>query len=363
MNRPELLSYRLKSIGKAVAFGAVAGGLVGYSTSFFDEINPIGPILRGLLIASFIVAHIGIFEEFFFNSKLRKKSYLTLLISRTIIHSTAILFWLVIINAISLSMLTDLSFFEGIYYYLYEASFDRDAIMIVIGTTVMISLLQIKEFHTKGNLTKFILGVYHQPREVERIFLFLDLKSSTAIAEKLGNFAYSNFLIDYYYDITEAILMAEAEIYQYVGDEIILSWSLNKGIKNANCINCFFDIRNSIELKKSKYIEQYGVHPEFKAGLHGGNVVVTSIGDFKKEIVYHGDALNTAARLETECNKHNQIFLTSEYILKNIHLPEYLEVSLIDEMQLRGKEEKIKVYGLNFIRKITPQTDLNIRDS
>jgi adenylate cyclase len=352
LNRPELLSYRLKSIGKAIVIGAVAGGFVGYSTSFLDEINPIGPTLRGLLIAGFIVAHIGIFEEFFYNSKLRKTSYLTLLISRTIFHSIAILFWLVLINAISLAIETNLSFSEAINFYLFEASFDRDAIMIVIGATVMISLLQIKRLHTKGTLIKFILGVYHRPKEVERIFLFLDLKSSTAIAERLGNIVYSNFLIDYFYDITDAILMAKAEIYQYVGDEIILTWPLNKGIKNANCINCFFDIRNSIELKKSKYIEQYGVHPEFKAGLHGGNVVVTWIGDLKKEIVYHGDVLNTTARLETECNKHNQILLTSEYILKNIDLPEHLEASLIDEMQLRGKEEKTKVYGLNTIKKV-----------
>jgi adenylate cyclase len=146
--------------------------------------------------------------------------------------------------------------------------------------------------------------------------------------------------------------MAGAEIYQYVGDEIILSWPFSNGIKYANCINCFFDIRNSIELNKSKFLKQYGVHPEFKAGLHGGNVVVTWIGDLKKEIVYHGDVLNTASRLETECNKHNQILLTSEYILKSIKLPEYLEATLIDKMQLRGKEEKIKVYGLNIIKKL-----------
>ena len=352
MNRPGLLHYRLKTIGQAIVIGAVIGSIVGYFTSFLDEIDPIGPIIRGFLISSFVVANIGFFEEILFNSKLRKTPYLTLLISRTILYSATIIFWLVIINAISLTIDTKLSFIEAINYYLYEASFNRDAIMILVGAAVMISLLQIKRLHTKGNLTKFILGVYHRPKEVERIFLFLDLKSSTTIAEKLGNISYSNFLIDYYYDITDAILMAGAEIYQYVGDEIILSWSFSKGMKNANCINCFFDISNSIGLQKDKYMQRYGVCPEFKAGLHGGNVVVTWIGDLKKEIVYHGDVLNTTARLETECNKHKQILLTSEYILKNINLPEYLEAILIDKIQLRGKEEKIKVYGIDIIKKV-----------
>ena len=81
-----------------------------------------------------------------------------------------------------------------------------------------------------------MLGVYHSPKEIERIFLFIDLKSSTSIAEKLGNIKYSEFLIDYYYDITDALLMADAEIYQYVGDEIILSWPFKKGIQDAKCI-------------------------------------------------------------------------------------------------------------------------------
>jgi len=68
-------------------------------------------------------------------------------------------------------------------------------------------------------------------------------------------------------------------------------------------------------LLKNKYLDLYGVYPEFKAGLHAGKVVVTWIGDIKKEIVYHGDVLNTTSRLEAECNRYNQTLLVSEFIL------------------------------------------------
>jgi adenylate cyclase len=101
---------------------------------------------------------------------------------------------------------------------------------------------------------------------------------------------------------------------------------------------------------KDKYLNRYGVYPEFKAGLHGGKVVVTWIGDIKKEIVYHGDVLNTTSRLESECNRYNKTLLVSELILNSLELPAYLEADFIDELQLRGKEKMIKIYGLEIIK-------------
>jgi adenylate cyclase len=213
-------------------------------------------------------------------------------------------------------------------------------------------LLQIRRLHRPGDLIKYVTGRYHLPEEVNKIFLFLDLKSSTAIAERLGNTKYSSFLIDYFHDMTGAILMSKAEIYQYIGDEIILSWSFNNGIKHARCINCFFDIMTSIEMEKEKYMKKYGVHPEFKAALHGGNVSVTWIGTIKKEIVYHGDVLNTTARIQDECNKYGQKFLISEDMMQNVELPEYLRSEFVGEVQLKGKEKKVKIFGLKSIAEV-----------
>ena len=350
MDRPRLIGYRIKSVLLAALMGAVFGTALGFFTSILDVLPPSGPMIKGLIMGSIIGSNIGFFEEFVYNFKLRRKSYLLLLSIRTALYSFTLLFWLVIVNTVSLTMFGNNSFENAIVFYIFEASFDRDIILVTMAVFAIISLLQIKRLHSKGDLTKFILGVYHSPKEIDRIFLFIDLKSSTTIAEKLGNIKYSEFLIDYYYDITDAILMADAEIYQYVGDEIILSWRFKKGFQDSKCINCFFDIRNTIELLKDKYLKRYGVYPEFKAGLHGGKVVVTWIGDIKKEIVYHGDVLNTTSRLEAECNRYNQSLLVSEFILNNLKLPSYLEANFIDELQLRGKEKKIKIFGLDIIK-------------
>jgi adenylate cyclase len=54
--------------------------------------------------------------------------------------------------------------------------------------------------------------------------MFVDLLSSTTIAEALGNEKYHNLLHDFYADITNPIIYNKGEIYQYVGDEVIVSW-------------------------------------------------------------------------------------------------------------------------------------------
>ena len=149
--------------------------------------------------------------------------------------------------------------------------------------------------------------------------------------------------------MTDAILMSKAEIYQYIGDEIVLTWSFADGIKDAKCVHCFFDIRNTMEMNKEKYLKKFGVYPQFKAAMHAGSVSVTWIGTIKKEVVYHGDVLNTTSRIQDECNEYDQYFLVSDYMLENLELPEYLKSEFVGELQLKGKQEKVKIFGLKGI--------------
>ena len=72
------------------------------------------------------------------------------------------------------------------------------------------------------------------------------MKSSTTIAEKIGNKQYFNLLNDLFNDITDSILSTEGEIYQYGGDEVVVSWNLEKGIKQANCLRCIEKTRETL---------------------------------------------------------------------------------------------------------------------
>lgn len=182
--------------------------------------------------------------------------------------------------------------------------------------------------------------------EVTRIFMFLDLKSSTTIAENLGHIRYFELLHDFFRDIANPIVRNKGSIYQYVGDEVVISWSMESGLENNNCINCFFDILNTIEDLSDHYREKYMIVPEFKAGLHYGIVSTGTIGTLKKEIVYTGDVLNTASRIEGLCNHYEVNLLVSENLIEKLALGQHIKVSRIGEINLRGRNTDITLYSL-----------------
>jgi len=88
-------------------------------------------------------------------------------------------------------------------------------------------LIQINTKFTPGVLILLLMGRYDNPKEEERIFIFLDLKSSTTHAEKLGHVKYSKLIRDCFLHINYISVKYRAEIYQYVVDEIVLSWPTN----------------------------------------------------------------------------------------------------------------------------------------
>lgn len=199
-----------------------------------------------------------------------------------------------------------------------------------------------------GNLLNLLLGRFHKPRQDHRIFMFLDLKSSTTIAEKLGHIQYSQLLQDCFTDLT-IVRDFKAEIYQYVGDEVVISWSLVKGLENLNCIKAYFKFQDLLESRSDFYKKKYGFIPFFKAGLNVGNVTIAEVGQIKREIAFHGDTLNTASRIQGKCNDYNKSLLLSQALKELIEDKEVLQINLVGEIILRGKAQPLKIYSIDKI--------------
>ncbi len=180
--------------------------------------------------------------------------------------------------------------------------------------------------------------------EVERIFMFLDITSSTSIAERLGHVKYFELLNDFFKDLADPIEAHDGEIYQYVGDEVVVTWTLEEGINKANCLNCFFDIVDTIENLSFRYLDRYELVPSFKAGMHFGKVSTGTIGTLKKEIIYTGDVLNTTSRIEGQCNSHNVNLLLSKDLLSRIPNEDEFEFVEIGEISLRGKTSYVTLF-------------------
>jgi len=214
-------------------------------------------------------------------------------------------------------------------------------------TMFTLFLLQVNDKFGPGILRKFLKGQYHHPKKEHRIFMFLDMRSSTTITEKIGDEKYFDLLNEMISDITGVILNNGGEIYQYVGDEIVISWPKNKGIRTGNFLKCFIQIQKRLKDLAPTYQKKYGVVPEFKAGLHYGQVMAGEIGVIKKDIVYSGDVLNTTARIQGKCNEFGVDLLMSTETFNLISNTEAYEMVPLGNIELRGKERKI---DLNTVR-------------
>lgn len=205
-------------------------------------------------------------------------------------------------------------------------------------------LWQVNLLLGRNNLWKILLGKFYTPHEENRIFMFLDLHSSTEYAEKLGHIVYSRLIQDCFDDLG-VVIENEAAIYQYVGDGVILTWPLEAGLRNQNCINAYFNFKNRLLKKRGSYQKKYNCVPFFKAGLNEGLITATEVGKYKKEIAYHGDTINTAARIQGKCNEFNRELLISEN-LKTKLTGSTNNFEPLGSISLKGKEQKVQIYAV-----------------
>lgn len=323
-------------VGIGLGFGLLYNYLFyPHSLTEFLEAGSIS-ILIGLMV--------GILEEFAFKKAFQSISFLAVLIIRSVLYSLLTSIVLCFVLSIEIALVEQISYMEAVFQYLQSPLFRRDFLFSLFFILLMLFFFEVILLIGKANFFRLMLGLYHRPREVSRIFMFVDLKDSTSIAERLTNEAFSALIKDYFYDVSDAIMLYNGEIYQYVGDQVIVVWPIRSA--NINCIRSFFKMVEIIERNRKKYLSKYGFLPEFKAGLHGGQVIATSVGKQKKELVYHGDVLNTASRIEGKCNELKQQLLISEDMFNYIQLENDIIVEEKGEIELRGKANKLRLYGV-----------------
>ena len=234
----------------------------------------------------------------------------------------------------------DLSFIE----FAFEPGSYAIYFYIVSVDIFMLGLRQVNLFLGSNNLWQLFRGKFYTPREEERIFMFLDLQSSTKHAENLGHIEYSKMIQDCFNDLG-VVVENEAEIYQYVGDEAILTWKLEDGLRDQNCLNAYFNFQQQLGLRKEHYLQKYNCTPIFKAGMNAGIVTVAEVGKFKKEIAYHGDTINTAARIQGKCNELQHELLISESLKDKLSNSGFTFARL-GSKELKGIKKQVLLYGV-----------------
>ncbi len=193
------------------------------------------------------------------------------------------------------------------------------------------------------HLRALFIGRYREPVLEQRVFVFIDLVDSTSIAQEIGALQFTHFKHDFFSDLSDAVLDTEGQIIQYVGDEVMLSWTSAAARLTGGPLNFLALARTRLEGREEHYLQTYGFTPRFRTGVHAGEVVVAEVGDVRRDIVYSGDVVNTAARLLQACRPSGVTLLIS----REAHdlMPEAFRQNFEarEAIELRGRAEPLHV--------------------
>jgi adenylate cyclase len=293
----------------------------------------------------------GSFMIFFINVRYQDKPYGYTILSVSVGFIIVILLIITLLGMITIPIrtgkpITDPVSLDAFRIFLLDSSRIKNIMTWSVVVAITQFLLQINSKFGQGALGNIILGKYNTPKEEKKIFMFLDLNSSTSIAERLGDERYHELLKDFFEDITNPILDNKGEIYQYVGDEVIVAWKFEDGIENSQCVRCFYDIKSHVQKHRQKYMDKYGFVPSFKAGIHCGNVVAGEVGIIKRDITYSGDVLNTASRILSLCKEFNAEIISSADLIAGLCLGNSYEAQPLGAIKLRGKAKEMMLSTL-----------------
>ena len=339
---------RRKAVIRLVLISSILGLLYPVVAKEFNDIRA---LINGILIGFLGGILIAVFEFKIFNPQYRKLSFLTVIIFKTLLYFLTFLVLIIIVKGFIDSFFKDLGFWE----YLNSQEFrnfivneDFDIILTYTLFFLVIVTFSIQMARKIGYsvLLDTITGKYHTPKEEERILMLLDLKSSTTIAEEFGDLKYHRFLNDFYYDITKCIFSAKGNIYRYVGDEIMVSWDNEKGLKNNNFLRTYYCVKYVMRQEHEKYMKKYGLIPEYITCFHSGKIIVGEIGEVKSQIVFSGETLSELQKLKKASTSFNKDLIISNSLIMQMDLSNE-SVEDLGYISTVDQSKQLKVYSIN----------------
>jgi adenylate cyclase len=213
-------------------------------------------------------------------------------------------------------------------------------------------VVQVEELMGRRMFLGFLLGRYERPQAQERIVLSMDLVGSTALAERLGDLRYFRFLNTTYSLMTDALLRNEGEVHKYVGDEVIITWTMEDGLREQNCLDLFFDVQERIAAHAEELEREYGAVPQFRGAVHGGRVIVAQIGHIKRGIELSGDVMNATSRMVGVCKELKADLLVSAELLGRIpRAEERFRLGALQVAPVKGRRREVRVHTVERVKR------------
>lgn len=310
---------------------------------------------RIYLFASLAVAAVGCLvgavELFFLNERLARYSLSVKLVGKTLFYigllSAVILVTYPIAAALEMGTgLTDPRVWDRLGGFLLSKTSLATGVQLITSLVASLFYAEIADHMGPQVLANFLTGRYHNPKEERRVFLFSDMKDSTRIAERLGHQEYFKLLDAYYDALADAVVDSGGQVYQYVGDEIVVTWPEEVGVRDGACLRCVLQMKEDLTARAEEFRTRFGVAPEFRAGLQAGPATTGELGALKKNIVFTGDVLNQTARIQALCKEHGVDLLIGDVLRRRVEGEVDFTFRSVGTPLLRGKEEAVEIFAL-----------------
>jgi adenylate cyclase len=229
-----------------------------------------------------------------------------------------------------------------------DAAFPLGLVVVVAALVTLLLVLLGQAVQLVGERTfrMIVRGRYRRPRTEERFFLFIDIVGSTPVAEKLGALSVHRYLNRIFQEASDPVDDHGGEVYQYVGDEIVVTWLVPEGRKAAKPLACLFAIDAALALAAPEFEREFGTVPKLRAALHAGEVVTGETGGTRRAIVFHGDVMNATSRIENLTRTLGRPFLVSEDALARLEGAQAYALEDLGPQSLRGREAPLRVYSV-----------------
>jgi adenylate cyclase len=331
---------RLGLLGRIVLAGVLLGSAYGSLLNVVAHGTPGLGIAIGALHGVLLSASIGLLEIFGTRSRpgrvVEQAPFLITLLVKGVVYGSVIAF----VNVVEPGTLL-LGLPRG------ARSVQLVSVVFSFVTTgAFIFMLQISRIIGQRTMRDWVLGRYHRPRQERRFFLFIDIVGSTTLAERIGPVAVHRFLNGVFLQAADPVDDHRGEIHQYVGDEMVVTWLELEGRAGARPIGCFTAIEAALEAAAADFVRDFGVAPHVRGALHFGPVVVGEVGGRKRDIVFHGDVMNTTSRLEQMARELNRSLVVSADAWRHLLDADQWTVEDLGTHVLRGRASPLQVYGV-----------------
>jgi len=343
----------LRALGATVVIGAVVGGA--NASGFRDApllgamLGALGGAINGVILVGAILGAEILLPPTRLGHALERVPFLVTFAMKFLVYGTLVV--LVIggrpggrlgraVAAVLLS--PDLA--QAMYVQRAPRAVLMASTFVLLGAAIF--LVQLSRLIGERTLRDVLFGRYHRSRTEERFFLFVDIAGSTLLAERIGPAAVHRYLGEVFRLASDPIDDHRGEVYQYVGDEIVITWTVAEGRDGARPVVCFFGIEQALARAAPEFEREFGTAPRLRAALHGGPVIAGEVGGSRRAIVYHGDVMNTTSRIEQATRDLERQFLASGDALERLGNLDGFTIEDLGAQQLRGRAAAIRVYAL-----------------